>query len=241
MGTFLLDLRVGERLSYGMALALVVVAQQIATGGLVPVSNERLWIDKFIGWSFYWVVVGLVESVFVGYLYFMREDKYAKAKDSPGTPKPLYDGLSKSKFEEAVDTEGEQERMNSSVSQPNINGENKVQSDLNASNDNQGKTGTVDGEAAERNQSKRLTFKLQLQETASKENVGPTMQHQNEAISKYWRWVYTISLRRMDRFFFFLTLISYTIFLLAMFFTVPLWGEKMKDVWIDESSIMPGS
>jgi hypothetical protein len=48
-GTFLLDLRVGERLGYGMALALVVVAQQIVTGDLTPVSNKRLWVDKFVG------------------------------------------------------------------------------------------------------------------------------------------------------------------------------------------------
>lgn len=73
-GTFLLDLRVSERLSFGMALALVMVAQQIITTELLPVSDERLWIDKFVGWSFYWVIFGLVESVIVGYIFFVRED-----------------------------------------------------------------------------------------------------------------------------------------------------------------------
>ena len=89
-GTFLLDLRVGERLSYGMALALVVVAQQIATGGTIPISNERLWIDKFIGWSFYWVIVGLVESVFVGYLYFLRQDVEGNSSDEE---RRMYEGI----------------------------------------------------------------------------------------------------------------------------------------------------
>jgi hypothetical protein len=69
----LLDLRVGERLGYGMALALVIVAQQIVTVDMIPISNHGLWIDRFIGWSFYWVIFGLVESVFVGYCYFLRQ------------------------------------------------------------------------------------------------------------------------------------------------------------------------
>jgi hypothetical protein len=76
--TFLLDLRIGERLRFGMVLALVVVAQHIVTTSLIPVSNQMLWIDKFVGWYFYWVLVGLVESAIVGYIYYMREDREAK-------------------------------------------------------------------------------------------------------------------------------------------------------------------
>jgi len=81
--TFLLDLRVGERLGFGMALALVVVAQQIVTSGMTPISDQRLWLDKFVGWSFYWVLVGVIESVLIGFLFYVREDKAAKdeAKD----------------------------------------------------------------------------------------------------------------------------------------------------------------
>jgi len=75
---FLLDMRVGERIGFGMALALVVVAQQIVTISLIPVSNQNLWIDKFISWSFYWVIFGLVQSVLIGFLYYVREDHEAK-------------------------------------------------------------------------------------------------------------------------------------------------------------------
>jgi len=76
--TFLLDMRVGERLGFGMALTLVVVAQQIVTSDLIVISNVRLWIDKFVGWSFYWVLFTMVQSVVIGYLYFLREDRQAK-------------------------------------------------------------------------------------------------------------------------------------------------------------------
>ena len=73
--TFLLDLRVGERLGFGMALALVVVAQQIVTSELMPVSNQRLWLGSFVAWSFYWVLFGVIQSVVIGFLFYIREDR----------------------------------------------------------------------------------------------------------------------------------------------------------------------
>jgi Neurotransmitter-gated ion-channel ligand binding domain len=84
-GSFLLDFRVGERLSFVLALALVIVAQQIVTADLTPVSDEGLWLDKFVGWSFYWVIGVLVESVLIGYLLFIRE--------APGPPLHVHGGL----------------------------------------------------------------------------------------------------------------------------------------------------
>lgn len=76
--TFLLDMRVGERLGFGMAIALVVIAQQIVTSGMTPISNQNLWLDKFVGFSFYWVLVGVVQSVLIGFLFYLREDYQAK-------------------------------------------------------------------------------------------------------------------------------------------------------------------
>jgi hypothetical protein len=45
---------------------------------LIPVSNQRLWIDKFVGWSFYWVIFGLVQSVMIGFIYYLREDRESR-------------------------------------------------------------------------------------------------------------------------------------------------------------------
>ena len=81
--TFLLDLRVGERLGFGMALALVVVAQQIVTTGLMPVSNQRLWLDKFVAWSFYWVLLAVVQSVIIGFLFYIRKDREEEHRLGP--------------------------------------------------------------------------------------------------------------------------------------------------------------
>jgi len=79
--SFLLDLRVGERLGFGMALALVIVAQQIVTTGLTPVSTQWLWLDKFVAWSFYWVLFGVVQSVVIGFLFYIREDRQTDHND----------------------------------------------------------------------------------------------------------------------------------------------------------------
>ncbi len=76
--TFMLDMRVGERLGFGMALALVVVAQQIVTAELSPVSNQLLWLDKFVGWSFYWVLFGVIQSVIISFLYVIQEEQSEK-------------------------------------------------------------------------------------------------------------------------------------------------------------------
>ncbi|VEU40802.1 unnamed protein product [Pseudo-nitzschia multistriata] len=77
-GTFLLDMRVGERLGFVMALALVIIAAQIVTFDLVPVSSSKLWIDKFVSRSFYWVLTVLLQSVLVAFVSILREDRKEK-------------------------------------------------------------------------------------------------------------------------------------------------------------------
>jgi len=80
--TFFLDLRVGERLGFAMALALVVVAQQIITSDMLPVSDERLWLGTFVAYSFFWVLYCVIQSIIVGFLFFIREDRQEKKAQS---------------------------------------------------------------------------------------------------------------------------------------------------------------
>lgn len=81
-GTFFLDTRVGERLGFSMALALVVVAQQIVTSGMTPISDQSLWLDKFVAFSFYWVLFVVLQSVVVTYLFYIREDKQLRDEEN---------------------------------------------------------------------------------------------------------------------------------------------------------------
>lgn len=43
---------------------------ELVTTELLSVRDERLWIDKFAGWSFHCIKFGLVEAVIVGYISF---------------------------------------------------------------------------------------------------------------------------------------------------------------------------
>ena len=80
--SFLLDVRVGERLGFGLTIALVVVAQQILTSEMLLVSTRPLWMHYFTFISFYFVIVEVVQSVIVGYLYYLREDRREKRGES---------------------------------------------------------------------------------------------------------------------------------------------------------------
>ena len=78
-GVFLLDLRVGERLSYGLTVLLVIIAQDISTSTLLPITDKRLWVNTFVVASFYWVLITNLESVFVAWLYFVGDEHDEKA------------------------------------------------------------------------------------------------------------------------------------------------------------------
>ncbi len=81
-GVFFLDLRVGERLTYGLTVLLVIIAQDISTSSLLPITDKRLWINTFVVGSFYWVLITNLESVFVAYLYFLGDDDHDHSKMS---------------------------------------------------------------------------------------------------------------------------------------------------------------
>ena len=118
-GTFLLDLRVGERLSFGMALTLVIVAQQIVSSGLLPVSDAYMWIDKYVGWSFYWVIFGLIESVAMGYFYFIREDCRGQHNQKPGDSQAPPNAEQHSVNNDDFDTPQDSNLINSQVPETN--------------------------------------------------------------------------------------------------------------------------
>lgn len=74
-GLFLLDLRMGERLGYGISTVVVIVAQEIITNEHIPISDENLWLNLFIQISTYFTYGALLESVIVSWIYFKFESE----------------------------------------------------------------------------------------------------------------------------------------------------------------------
>ena len=68
-----------------MALTLVMVAQFFFTIVLIPVSDQHLWLGEFVSWSFYWVLMTVVQSVLVGFLYYVRIDLYLMNSNASGS------------------------------------------------------------------------------------------------------------------------------------------------------------
>jgi hypothetical protein len=214
-GTFLLDLRVGERLSYGVSLAVVVVAQQIVTKDLIPVSDERLWIDRFVGWSFYWVIFGLVESVFIGYLFFIRDDferEPVHAEEAAGDKDA---GHAFAELDEGNEVAGDQ---------PGSHLE-QIPEDSTTPADKR------NGWEPSRSLS-FANFRQTLRRTRSRRKESITSRKRDKKPGPLPNCFYHYPLRRIDHFCFFSATITYIIFLICMFSTRSFWGQNVDPVYV---------
>lgn len=70
-GVYNLDIRLGERFGYVISLLLVNVASDIITSSMLPTCDERLWINTLSLYSVYFMMIGLLETVIVGYLHYL--------------------------------------------------------------------------------------------------------------------------------------------------------------------------
>jgi len=208
--TFLLDLRIGERLGFGMALALVVVAQQIVTTGMTPVSNQRLWLDKFVGWSFYWVLFGVIQSVLIGFIYFIREDYVAKREEKRLSTMSSSERAIMMKKEEARVAAAAQQLLPSEPSQT-FNVEESVM----------------------------LTENTNTQELFHESNDGTittSFEEERRNISCFKNCFYTFSLRKMDMISLTFAIVTYTTYIAIMLATgkSDVWLQN-EPKWFDEN------
>ena len=246
-GGFLLDVRVGERLSYGVALALVIVAQQIVTSGMLPVSEAHLWVEKYIQWSFYWVIFCIVESIAVGYIFFLEEhirmERRGPKKNNDGQQsqqdEPEMNGKVRSstlrlrplmpinEAEEEAE-EGEEGEYNEGEYRENNGNERKQSEDEDRQNemdkDNSDHRRRSSGSQSRQQRSK--SFRPRLNRDNSVAVIGRVLKSRlAEPPNKRF-------LRLLDRFCFFFAVGTYTVFIAAMFGTIRLWDDKVQDDWI---------
>ncbi|GMH59659.1 hypothetical protein TrRE_jg8082 [Triparma retinervis] len=70
---FWVDVRSGERLSFGITILLAMVAVDIIAADLLPICPEYLFIEALVGGSILFAFLSLVESCFVVYWYYKNE------------------------------------------------------------------------------------------------------------------------------------------------------------------------
>jgi hypothetical protein len=219
------------------------------------------------GWSFYWVIFGLVESVFVGYLFFIRQDKATKEMyrrranmtgqspddiayngvEVPRVSSPAADALPKLNEEDDIyyvdDMDDESVRQSVAMN-PNRFSSTKtigrnattktaITTTTTSGLSNGGSSVGVDSDSTKNsNDEKKTSSDLEViegdAETAHQPSLVTNTNSSNKTKTtattpvsprKWNRWIYTVSLRRIDHFCFFLTIISYTAFIVAMFVT----------------------
>ncbi len=64
-----------HRIALNLTLLLVAVAQKIAVSRLMPISDKRIWIVEFVGTSFIWIAVTLLETVFIVGIATLRTNR----------------------------------------------------------------------------------------------------------------------------------------------------------------------
>mmetsp|Transcript_1706 Transcript_1706/g.2524 ORF Transcript_1706/g.2524 Transcript_1706/m.2524 type:complete len:587 (-) Transcript_1706:2926-4686(-) len=222
---FMLDLRIGERLSYGMALALVVVAQQIITSDRLPISREQLWIDQLVTSSFYWLVVVMVESVVIGHLFFVQEDaqqRYEQENQSQRKYEKLYNQRKDAATEPIDKDKGKtlqdvvelvnQEDCHDDVKKMDNSGAELIYIEPSHQNeDNQNDSAARVGEEKQEPLSPAPSF------TSSKIS---------QCMNGWKIWIRTFELKQIDHACLFFCVLSYTIFIIVMFATIPNWGSN---------------
>jgi hypothetical protein len=208
--TFLLDLRIGERVGFGMALALVIVAQQIVTSGLSPVSNQRLWLDKFVGFSFYWVIAGVIQSVIIGFLYYVREDRNSRLEQEKddGETEPFLGNIENGANDQETVLPQTPSKLNPLES-----------------------IKTVDHNENDRQNDSTLN---ELAVTDSN-NISKDETQSTERCCE--GCLYTISFRRIDLISLAIAFVTYTIFVILMFITVQSTDSWLRNepTWFGES------
>lgn len=225
-GVFLLDLAMGERLSYGLALALVVVAQQIVTNDLLPTTSEKLWIDKFIAWSFYWVIFGVVESVVMAYFFTLeehaeeerkkererkqRERKYLRSKDKERQQEHRRGLLAKQLSRKILDV---------NLTESSGNEEQSLRNILETIPDYAGAESVDSYDFSE-----DLDDDLEIPE---KKKRG---WWRRSVLGRKW------TVRDVDHLFFAFTTFSYIVFIVVMYATLPLWGKDDSVYYATEKS-----
>lgn len=235
--TFLLDVRIGERMGFGVALTLIIVANQLMTVGLSPISNERLWLDKFVGWSFYFVLISVVESILISFLYFLREDRKKEELYNEGniTAKRKNGLADKNNFAVRGGPRDKEEPNNES------NGTAKEKIGLADENHD-----SVDGAEGNNIAKKTIDFNSNKHIPPSSSSEFITAQKTFDftdnrplpsSSSKIKGFLYDVSLRKIDMICLVTVTVVYTVFIIGMVASnhAGLW-LKNEPEWFDEES-----
>jgi hypothetical protein len=83
-GQFAFDVNTGERLTFSITIVLITVAQSIVTATLLPICNEKLWLNSFNLVSMMFTLAGIFETIAIFILLGVlsrRQNKICEEKE----------------------------------------------------------------------------------------------------------------------------------------------------------------
>ena len=222
-----------------MALTLVMVAQFFFTIVLIPVSDQHLWLGEFVSWSFYWVLMTVVQYVLVGVLYYIcmdqqakKESKHLELMNSNARGSMMLQAAAEHDADAAEAAEEQMLLTHHHEREQNIPPETlslpSDNSPLSHSSPKKDRAAAGhDAEAVEApEEQKSLT-----QQHDKAQNIPPASISSPQKDS----WLYTFSLRKLDALFFVFAVVTYTNFIVVMSMTssTNIWLRNEPN-WLDE-------
>lgn len=241
---FWLDVRSGERLSFGVTILLAMVAVDIIAAELLPVCPEYLFIEALVGGSILIAFLALIETCIVVYWYYKNQHEKEnnvivnKIAATSSTIKSVFN-----KKQENEDTKTRVETAMSNSTPTTTTGRNSLNSahfDVDDVDDNISDVNTdmfLDAEEPAHNDiSLTVHPRPQMTRVASLRNSFFNKSKENdksfikkkESRKRYLRERnlnsdYILMGQKLDRACRWIFIISYIIFLIIMFATIPIW------------------
>ena len=228
---FWIDVRTGERLGYGVTILLAMVAVDIIASEMLPVCEEYLFIEAFVGGSVIFAFLALFETCLVVYWYYKDENE-AEDNALGKAVAALATAINKGKEKDGMDEEDGTVEGDTSQKTLEVNGpepiyidedRSSVYADAEEGEMDPGRVASSASASALRNRFKKMggSFKRSFRREAShkeKEKARKTYMSERNLYDENLKIA-----RRLDRYSRYIFIPTYTLFIILMFSLSSLW------------------
>jgi len=226
-GQFALDADAGERLSYGVTILLILVAQSIVTASFLPVCREMLWINTFNLVSMIFTLFGILETIIVFYITstIMANNKSGEKSTKKNDEADEMDSLVSyaNQSQEGFDTKSDQQQDKMLVA-----------SDVEATD-----IETTFDIVKEKHRESTSVIDLGKNSDEGGQYSKSSSNSKNRCKNNRFMRIFSVRpkdtstlVRKLDIICLALLPLSYTIFLIIMFTWNEAWDDKPEDYWL---------
>jgi len=226
---FWFDVRSGERLSFGITILLAMVAVDIISSELLPICPEYLFIDVMVAVSILFAFLALVETCLVVYWYYKNDANEAednKALLAMNKAVAAMTGVFK-REREGDNDEGLDTPATINADEPEDDQDLGEDGDVFMDCEDCGEGEATSAAPALRNRRQKMSRMASFRSSFSKKKSVSFAKKQETRkaylAERNLQEEYLLMGRKLDKFARWFFMIAYTLFLVIMFATIPLW------------------